>query len=63
MDKLAVEIIKTQEELDPLYSIRGLLVADYVNLFRVNFNSIYTYYKPEVLYMFYPEFIFLNINL
>jgi len=63
MDKLVVEIIKTQKGLDPLYSIRGLLVADYVNLLRVNFNPIYTHYKPEVLYAFYPKFIFLNINL
>jgi len=36
---------------------------DYVNLFRVNFDPIYTYYKPKVLYTFYPKFIFLNINL
>jgi len=40
MDKLVVEIIKTQEGLDPLYSIRGLPVTDYVNLLRVNFNPI-----------------------
>jgi len=63
MDKSVVEITKTQEELDPLYSIRRLLVADCVNLFRVNFNPIYTYYKPKVLYAFYPKFIFLDINL
>jgi len=63
MDKLAVEIIKTQKGLDPLYSARGLLVMDYVNLFRVDFDSIRTYYKPKVLYTFYPKFIFLNINL
>jgi len=63
MDKSVVEIIKTQEELDPLYSVRGLLVADYVNLFRVDFNPIYTYYKPKVLCAFYPKFIFLDINL
>jgi len=36
---------------------------DYVNLLRVDFNFIYTYYKPKVLYAFYPKFIFLNINL
>jgi len=58
-----VEIIKTQKGLDPLYSIKGLLVADYVNLLRVDFNSICTYYKPKVLYAFYPKFIFFNINL
>ena len=62
-DKLVIEIIKTKEGLDPLYSIRGFLVIDYVNLLRVNFNSIYTYYKPKALYMFYPKFIFPNINL
>jgi len=62
-DKLVVEIIKTKEGLDPLYSIRGFLVTDYINLFRVDFNPIYTYYKPKILYTFYPKFIFLNINL
>jgi len=36
---------------------------DYVNLFKVDFDPIHTYYKPEVLYTFYPKFIFLNINL
>ena len=63
MDKSVVEITKTQEGLDPLYSIRGLLVMDCVNLLRVNFNPICTYYKPKVLYTFYPKFIFLDINL
>jgi len=63
MDKLVVEITKTQKGLDPLYSIRGLLVTDCVNLLRVDFNPIHTYYKPEVLYAFYPKFIFFNINL
>jgi hypothetical protein len=63
MDKLVIEIIKTKEGLDPLYSTRGLLAVDYFNLLRVNFNPIYTHNKPEVLCAFYPEFIFLNINL
>jgi len=63
VDKSVIEIIKTKEGLDPLYSIRGFLVTDYVNLFRVDFNPICTYYKPKVLYAFYPKFIFLNINL
>jgi len=62
-DKLVIEIIKTKEELDPLYNIRGFLVINYVNLFKVDFNPIYTYYKPKVLCAFYPKFIFLNINL
>jgi len=62
-DKLVVGIIKTKEGLDPLYSVRGLPVKDYVNLLWVNLNPIYTYYKPKVLYTFYPKFIFLNINL
>ena len=62
-DKLVIEIIKTKKGLDPLYSIKGFPVIDYVNLLRVNFNPIYTYYKPKVLYTFYPKFIFLNINL
>jgi len=63
MDKPVIEIIKAKEGLDPLYSIRGLLAADYFNLLRVNFNPIRTYNKPKVLYTFYPKFIFLNINL
>jgi hypothetical protein len=63
IDKLVIEIIKAKEGLDPLYSIRGLLAIDYFNLLRVNFNPIRTYNKPEVLYMFYPKFIFFNINL
>jgi len=63
VDKLVIEITKTKEGLDPLYSIRGFLVIDYVNHLRVDFNPIYTYYKPKVLYAFYPKFIFLNINL
>jgi len=63
MDKPAIEIIKAKEGLDPLYSIRGLLAADCFNLLRVNFDPIYTYNKPKVLCMFYPKFIFLNIDL
>jgi hypothetical protein len=63
IDKLAIEIIKAKEGLDPLYSTRGLLAIDCFNLLRVNFNPIYTYNKPEVLYTFYPKFTFLNINL
>ena len=62
-DKLIVEVIKTKERLDPFYSIRGLLVTDYFNLFRVDLNPVYTYNKPKVLYIFYPKFIFLNISL
>jgi len=63
IDKPVIKIIKAKEKLDPLYSIRGLLAADYFNLLRVNFNPIHTYNKPEVLRAFYPKFIFLNINL
>ena len=63
IDKLLVEVIEAKEGLDPLYGIRGLPVTDYFNLLRVNFNPIYTYNKPKVLYIFYPKFIFLNINL
>ena len=63
IDKPAVEVIKTKKGLDSFYSIRGLLVTDYFNLFRVNFNPFYTNNKPKVLYTFYFEFIFLNINL
>ena len=63
IDKPAIEIIKAKEGLDPLYSIRGLLATDCFNLLRVNFNPIYTHNKPKVLRAFYPEFIFLNIDL
>ena len=63
MDKPIIEIIKIKERLDPFYSIGRLLVTDSFNLLRVNFNSIYTYNKPKVLYIFYSKFIFLNISL
>ena len=63
MDKLIIEVIETKERLNTFYSTRGLLVTDYFNLLRVNFNPIRTYNKPKVLYTFYPKFIFLNISL
>ena len=63
MDKLIIEVTKVKEELDAFYSIKGLLVVDYFNFFRVNFNSIYTDNKPKVFYTFYPKFIFFNISL
>ena len=63
MDKPIVEVIEAKERLDSFYSIRGLLVIDCFNLLRVNFNSIYTYNKPKVLYIFYLKLIFLNISL
>ena len=62
-DKLVVEVIEAKEGLDPFYGIRGFLVTDCFNLLRVNFNPIYIYNKPKVLRVFYPKFIFLNINL
>ncbi len=63
MDKLTVEVTKTKEGLNLFYSIRGFLVIDYFNLFRIDFNSFYSNNKPKVLYTLYPKFIFLNINL
>ena len=63
MDKLIIEVIEVKERLDTFYNIRGLLVINYFNLFRVNFNPIRTYNKPKVLYTFYSKFIFLNIGL
>ena len=63
MDKLIIEAIEAKERLDPFYRIRGLLITDYFNLLRVNFNYIRTYNKPKILYIFYPKFIFLNISL
>ena len=62
-DKPIIEVIKAKERLDPLYSIRGILVTDYFDLLRVNFDSVYTYNKPKVLYIFYPKFVYLNIGL
>ena len=63
IDKPVVEVIKTKEGLDPFYGIRGFLVIDYFNLLRINLNSFYSNNKPKVLYIFYSEFAFLNINL
>jgi hypothetical protein len=63
MDKLIIEVAKTKEGLDPFYGIRGFLVIDCFNLFRINFNFFYSNNKPKVLYTLYSEFAFLNINL
>ena len=63
MDKLVVEVIKVKKGLDSLYGIRGILVTDCFNLIKVDFNSIYAYNKPKILYIFYSKFVFLNINL
>ena len=38
MDKLIVKVIKAKKGLDPLYSIRGFLVADNFYFFNINFN-------------------------
>ena len=62
-DKPIIEVIESKERLDSFYSTRGLLVSDYFNLFKVNFNPIRTYNKPKILYIFYPKFVFLNIGL
>jgi len=63
IDKLAIEVIKDKKELNPFYGIKGFLVIDYFNIFRINFNSIYSNNKPKVLYIFYSKFVFLNMNL
>ena len=63
MDKPIIEVIESKERLDTFYSIRGLLVIDYFNLLRVNFNPVRTYNKPKILYIFYLKFVFLNISL
>ena len=63
MDKLIIEVIKAKKGLDAFYNIRGLPVADCFNLFRVNFNPIYTNNKLKVFCTFYPKFIFFNISL
>ena len=63
IDKLIIEVTKAKKGLDVFYSIKGLLVMDCFNLFRVNFNPIYTNNKLKVFYTFYPKFAFLNISL
>jgi len=63
INKLVVKVIKIKKGLDPLYCVRGFLIINYFNLFRVNFNSINTYNKPKVFYIFYLKFIFFNISL
>jgi len=63
MDKLIVEVIKAKEGPNPFYGIRGFLVIDCFNLVQINFNSIYSNNKPKILYILYPKFTFLNINL
>jgi len=63
MDKPIVEIIKAKKGLDALYSIRGFLVMDCFNFFRVNFNSFHANDEPKVLCAFHSKFAFLNINL
>jgi len=63
MDKLIVEVIETKKGLDTFYSIRGFLVIDCLNLFKVNFNFFYANNKPKILCLFYSKFIFFNINL
>jgi len=63
MDKLVVKVIKAKKGLDTLYYIRGLPVTDSLNLFKVDFNSVYAYNKPKILYIFYPKYIFFNIYL
>jgi hypothetical protein len=62
-DKLIIKVIKTEEGLDSLYSIRGFLVTDSFHLFNINFDSFYSDNEPEVLYISYPKFAFLDINL
>ena len=63
MDKLIVKVIEAKKGLNAFYSIRGFPVTYCLNLLRVNFNPFYTDNKLKVLYLFYSEFVFLNINL
>ena len=62
MDKPIVKIIKAKKGLNPLYSIRGFLVADSFHFFNINFNSFYSNNKPKVLYIFYPNLYFLILT-
>ena len=63
IDKLAVKVIEAKKGLDAFYCLRGLPVINSFNLFRVDFNSIYTHNKSKILYTFYPKFAFLDVNL
>ena len=63
MNKLIIEVIKAKKGLDPLYNIRGFSVIDNFYFFKINLNFFYSNNKPKLLYIFYPKFIFLNINL
>jgi len=58
-----VEVIKAKKGLDTLYCIKGLPITNSLNLFRANLNFNYVYNKPKILYIFYPKFAFLDINL
>ena len=60
---MAIEVVEAKEGLDPFYGARGFLAVDCFNLFRVNLNFFHINDEPEVLYLFYPELTFLNINL
>ena len=60
---IIVKVIKVKKRLDPLYSIKGFLVADNFHFFNINLNFFYNNNKPKVLYIFYPKYIFFNINL
>ena len=63
IDKLIIKVIKVKEGLDAFYSIKELLVVDYFNLFRVNFNPIYTNNKLKIFCTFYTKYIYFNISL
>ena len=63
MDKLIIKTIKAKKGLDPLYSIKGFLVINSFYFFSINFNLFYNNNKPNILCIFYPKYIFFNINL
>jgi hypothetical protein len=63
MDKLMVKVIKAEEGLDSLYSIRGFLVVNSFHLLSVNFDSFCSDNELEVLCMSYLEFAFLDVDL
>ena len=63
MDKLVIKVIKAKKGLDTFYYIKGLLVINSLDLFKVHFNSFYIYNKLKILYIFYPKFAFFNVNL
>jgi hypothetical protein len=62
-DKLSIEVIEPQEGLDCLNCIGGFLIIDYLDLFWIDLDTVYTNNKTEVLGLGNPKLILLEISL